>query len=219
MPRQKSYNLLCPIARALDAVGDRWSLLILRDLHAGPARFADLQSGLDGIASNLLSDRLTHLTNEGLIEKTSGNFGKSAYQLTQTGRGTREILFSLARLGGAMEPVPAPKKPGNLRTIAVTLAAAMDQVIDDNTEIQAQLTVDNEPFQIVVRDGEAEVTVGSLADQTVHMITTYPSLLAVSAGKISVEEFAANHTTTTAKSSEELDAFLQVMGEAMAKIQ
>ena len=61
MTKKRHYQLLCPIARALDVIGDRWSLLILRDLHAGPARFQELHDGL-GTASNLLTTRLGELT-------------------------------------------------------------------------------------------------------------------------------------------------------------
>ena len=67
MQKIRSYKLLCPIARGLDRIGDRWTLLILRDLHAGPARFSDLQRGLTGIAANLLADRLAKLVTDGLI--------------------------------------------------------------------------------------------------------------------------------------------------------
>ena len=66
MTAKRRYRLLCPIARALDAVGDRWALLILRDLHAGPARYQELNEGL-GIATNLLSTRLAELTDAGLL--------------------------------------------------------------------------------------------------------------------------------------------------------
>ena len=81
MTAKRHYNLLCPIARALDAVGDRWTLLILRDLHAGPARYQELHEGL-GIATNLLSTRLTELTNDGLIRQPSE---RGACELTDLG--------------------------------------------------------------------------------------------------------------------------------------
>lgn len=82
MTAKRRYRLLRPIARALDAVGDRWALLIVRDLHAGPARFHDLETGL-GIATNLLSTRLTELTEAGLIEKSTA-VGRGVYQLTSS---------------------------------------------------------------------------------------------------------------------------------------
>ena len=73
MASSRRYRLLCPIARALDRIGDRWTLLILRDLHAGPARFSELQTGLAGIATNLLTDRLQQLMTDGLVVKRAGN--------------------------------------------------------------------------------------------------------------------------------------------------
>ncbi|MCP4968475.1 MAG: helix-turn-helix transcriptional regulator, partial [bacterium] len=96
MPEKRSYRLLCPIARALDVIGDRWTLLILRDLHAGPARYQELQEGL-GMATNLLSTRLVELTAAGLIHKP--NPGRSAYELTVLGRLTDRVLWELAGFG------------------------------------------------------------------------------------------------------------------------
>ena len=69
MAKARSYKLLCPIARALDRIGDRWTLLILRDLHAGPMRFGELQKGLPGTAANLLTERFNKLVAAGLVSK------------------------------------------------------------------------------------------------------------------------------------------------------
>ena len=82
MTAKRRYRLLCPIARALDVVGDRWALLILRDLHAGPARFHDLETGL-GIATNLLTTRLIELTDAGLIERST-DAGRGVYPAHRT---------------------------------------------------------------------------------------------------------------------------------------
>ena len=99
MARSRSYRLLCPIARALDQVGDRWSLLILRDLHAGPARFSDLFSGLEGLASNLLTTRLQQLQDNGLVARRSAAHGAVVYELTENGERTAPLLFELATFG------------------------------------------------------------------------------------------------------------------------
>ena len=77
----RRYRLLCPIARALDRVGDRWTLLILRDLHAGPARFVDVQASLPGLAPNLLTKRLRQLEADGLICRRETELSVSVYQL------------------------------------------------------------------------------------------------------------------------------------------
>ena len=154
VPRR--YSLLCPIARALDRIGDRWTLLILRDLHAGPARFADLQAGLSGIASNLLTDRLRQLQADGLVEKRDKG-GGAAYLLTPLGADTKDLLFALALYGARFTPDVPPRKPGNLRTVAVTLAAALEKVAAPEDAVVAGLTIDGEDFTLTVRDGNATV--------------------------------------------------------------
>ena len=121
MAHSRSYNLLCPISRALDHVGDRWTLLILRDLHAGPARFKDLQTGLAGIASNLLANRLQALEESGLVQKSQSDFGVSLYSLTSQGEKTDQLLFELARFGGQMphpSKIPKTRQSQNHRSFA-----------------------------------------------------------------------------------------------------
>ena len=116
MSTRRGYDLVCPIARALDRVGDRWTLLILRDLHAGPARFSDLETGL-GTASNLLSSRLRDLIDDGLITRTD----TGAYALTSIGEHTAGLILELSNLGLLFDPPPEPKQPGNLRTVYLPL--------------------------------------------------------------------------------------------------
>src|SRR2546427_938425 len=99
MPR--SYNQFCPAARALDAVGERWSLLIVRDLLAGPKRFKELREGLPGIATNLLSSRLRSLEREGVLRKTElpPPAGSVVYELTERGLALQPLLRELASWG------------------------------------------------------------------------------------------------------------------------
>jgi len=89
----KSYGQYCALARALDVVGDRWSLLIVRELLDGPARYRRLLDGLPGIATNLLADRLRQLSDAGVIE----HGGHAEYRLTPWGQELREPLYALAR--------------------------------------------------------------------------------------------------------------------------
>ena len=170
MPEHRSYRLLCPIARALDRVGDRWSLLILRDLHAGPARFGDLLTGLTGIASNLLATRLQQLQDDGLIVKRTAEHGVVVYALTEDGEGTAPLLFELAALG-AQYPAPGDlRRPGNLRTIVVTLKEALRRAVKDDN-VHAELIVDGEHFAIDVEDGDVSVRYGPYADAPLCIAT------------------------------------------------
>ncbi len=97
----RSYDQYCPVAAALDVVGDRWTLLIMRELVAGDRRFTDLKDRLPGIAPNLLSDRLRDLQAEGLVEhkELPPPAARTVYAATTLGRELVPVLRSLARFG------------------------------------------------------------------------------------------------------------------------
>jgi DNA-binding HxlR family transcriptional regulator len=98
----KSYQQYCSVARSLDVVGDRWVLLIVRELLAlGPSRYSDLKRGLPGIATNLLADRLRAMEAEGLIERYDAPppVGAVLFRLTDRGRRLRGVLLALAEWG------------------------------------------------------------------------------------------------------------------------
>lgn len=97
----KTYDQHCTIASALDLVGDRWTLLILRELSFSQQRFTDLRSALPGIASNLLTDRLRDLEAAGLVEQHElpAPAARTVYRLTRAGTRIRPVLRSLAQFG------------------------------------------------------------------------------------------------------------------------
>jgi DNA-binding HxlR family transcriptional regulator len=105
----------CPIACALDLLGDRWTLLIVRDLFAGKSRFQDFVRSPEGIATNILTDRLNRLTAAGLIEATPSatRAGSSDYRLTPQGRSLYPVLeavrdWALAHLPGTRAAIAVP---------------------------------------------------------------------------------------------------------------
>jgi len=193
MGNTRRYRLLCPIARALDHVGDRWTLLVLRDLHAGPARFTDLQNGLAGIASNLLADRLRALEADGLVRRRRAEFGVTVYELTEFGETTGALLFELAALGSRFRADEDVHSPGNLRSIAVTLKESLRRVVDPSTNMTAGLLVGDEAFEITIADGDVAVLDRSPMDVDVTIATQYEPFMSVADGAISLEDFVANH--------------------------
>ena len=217
MAQSRSYNLLCPISRALDRVGDRWTLLILRDLHAGPARFKDLQTGLTGIASNLLSERLQALEASGLIQKATSEFGVSLYALTSLGEKTDQLLFELARFGGQMPHPSKINKPGNLRTIAVSLGTACKRAVGPEHDFRATLLIEGEAFRMTARDSEVQVRTGAAENPDVIMTTSYEPMMALADGDLLREEFVANHVElevmTPGKESQFFDLLTRAMRE------
>ena len=211
MPKPRSYKLLCPIARGLDRIGDRWTLLILRDLHAGPARFTDLQRGLTGIAANLLTDRLAKLVDDGLIEKGDGGHGASVYQLTELGARTGNIIFELALFGGRFDPEGETVPPGNLRTVATTLGLAAKRVVTPDMGFRVALVVDGEDMHLTVQGGDAQMAYAPCPAPDLILTTRYLSLLALSEGEITPAKFMQDHATLEVKSPHTQAQFMTLM--------
>jgi DNA-binding HxlR family transcriptional regulator len=99
MPRR--YDQACPVAKSLELVGERWTLLVVRDLLPGPRRFADLQESLPGIAPNILSERLKVMEDHGLVRRSfySDHPPRAAYELTDKGRELGVVVGALAAWG------------------------------------------------------------------------------------------------------------------------
>jgi DNA-binding HxlR family transcriptional regulator len=108
----RSYDQWCPIAVGLDLLGDRWTLLIVRELMLGDQRFTDLRRSLTGLAPNLLTERLRTLVDIGLVTTAElpPPAARTVYRLTDEGRSTAPVLRALARFGARHlvgEPGPA----------------------------------------------------------------------------------------------------------------
>src|SRR5215213_3602470 len=104
--KKRSYGQYCPIAHALDLLGERWTLLIVRDLLLGPRRYSDLLAGLPGLSTDLLADRLRALESVDAIRRRrlAPPAGSMVYELTERGEELRPVLTSLARWGGSLLP-------------------------------------------------------------------------------------------------------------------
>ena len=108
----KLYGQRCPVAKTLELVGERWTLLIVRDLLRGACRFQDLLESLRGIAPNILSDRLKSLEEHGLVERRfySEHPPRAEYVLTEKGRDLALVVSSLADWGSRHLDAPAPAR-------------------------------------------------------------------------------------------------------------
>lgn len=121
----RSYGHYCGLARSLDVVGDRWSLLIVRELLPGPMRYGELSAALGGIATNLLADRLRSLESAGVVERRLREAGGVAYALTPWGAQLREPIEGLVRWA---TPLMASGRDGDAfqpRWLAVALPALL----------------------------------------------------------------------------------------------
>ncbi len=120
MPTRRSYGDACGIARALDVVGERWALLVVRELFLGPQRFSDLRRALPKASSNLVTDRLHELEERGVIQRRKLPAPASSwiYELTDWGRELEPIVLAL---GGWGVRVPLPPPPTTLSATSALL--------------------------------------------------------------------------------------------------
>jgi DNA-binding HxlR family transcriptional regulator len=106
----RSYGHFCPVAKTLELVGERWTLLIVRELLVEPRRFTDLHAALDGIPRNLLAERLRDLEAEGIVARRDlpPPAARTVYELTAAGQGLLPVIGALAQWGLTHLPPPEP---------------------------------------------------------------------------------------------------------------
>ncbi|MFN0090566.1 MAG: winged helix-turn-helix transcriptional regulator [Acidimicrobiales bacterium] len=153
----RSYAQYCPVAEALDILGERWTLLILRELLVvGDLRFTDLRHALPGLAPNLLSERLRQLESHGLVERKElpPPAARTVYAATELGRQVRPVLRALARFGAGRLPPPDPATPVRPAmavhgSLIVWHRAAASRGVSQHY----RLVLDGEQFDFAVDDG------------------------------------------------------------------
>ena len=187
---RRSYNQYCAIARALDVVGERWTLLIIRELLTGPKRYSDLLEHLPGLSTNLLADRLKYLDEEGLIRQATlpPPAASAVYELTDRGRSLEPALLSLAEWG---RPLLAESRPGD--EFSVTgLMLAMKRAFQPETtksdHLVIEYRVEGEVFQVRVDDGVFEIQQGTGWKPDVSIATDNNTLRQIAAGQLSGED-------------------------------
>lgn len=159
---RRTYNQYCGLASALDVLGERWTLLIVRELLMGPRRYIDLLNDLPGLGTNLLAERLKSLVDKGVARQTHLPSGgaRLAYELTEVGQELRPMVLGLAKWG--MEFVGAYSANEVVRPHWGFLAveAMLDQERLPDFDEAYQFEVDDEVFHIDVRDGVARAVKG-----------------------------------------------------------
>jgi DNA-binding HxlR family transcriptional regulator len=175
MPRQ--YNQFCALARALDVVGERWTLLVVRELLLGPRRFNQLADALPGIGRNLLAARLRELRDAGLIEHRG-----RAYRLTARGRGLEEAVLALTRweMDAMRPPTPGDRRRAGWYALAMRAAFRPDAArdVDETYEFR----VGGETFHLRACAGRAEAAHGSAERPAAVLEADLDSFLGIATG-------------------------------------
>jgi DNA-binding HxlR family transcriptional regulator len=159
----RNYNQNCPIARGLDMLGERWTLLILRELIGGPRRYGDLRAELPGIATNLLADRLRELEEAGLVDRTElpPPVARTVYTLSEAGwRKVPPVIQAIATFGlELLEPTESAITPLNGFLAGILLGFGR------GTECSAsyRIEIDGRRFEFGVQQGNLTAARGSPA--------------------------------------------------------
>jgi DNA-binding HxlR family transcriptional regulator len=179
MPTSRSYRDSCGIARALDVVGERWALLVVRELLFAPQRFSELRHALPQISSNLLADRLRELEHNGVIRRGLAPTGEGpqVYELTEWGRKLEPILLALGDWG---IDAPQPPPPTALSATSVLIflrgAARPDPAAPPMT---CRLELDGRVWTVRLASGRVQVQPGEPATAAVSLRTEPKTLSAL----------------------------------------
>jgi DNA-binding HxlR family transcriptional regulator len=174
VPTSRSYHDACGIARALDVVGERWALLIVRELLFGPQRFSDLRQALPGASSNLVSDRLRELSERGVIRRRrlSPPAASQVYELTDWGRELQPIVLALGEWG---TQVPLPDAPITLSATSVLIYLQTAARVDpDAAPASYRFEIDDRVWTVRTRAGRVHVEAGEPAEPVLAALRTDP---------------------------------------------
>lgn len=177
---RRSYGDACATARALDVVGERWALLIVRELLFGPKRFGDLQSGLATVRPNVLSQRLRDLEASGVIERR--RLGRPAsvwvYQLTEWGRRLEGVLLMLGEWGRAV-PIDAEDAKISVDALMLALKTHFDASKDPTLAATILVGIEDDHFTVAVGDGKLTIARAEPSSFDAALYTDLPTFKAL----------------------------------------
>ena len=185
----KDYGQYCGLARALDVVGDRWNLLIVRQLLIGPARYGELRNGLPGIATNLLTDRLRDLEAAGVIERQlSDDSSAIAYGLTPWGADLREPINGLVRWSTPLMIRGPEGDTFQPSWLMVALPALFAGRVPTDPSVSLGIAVDDVTVQL--RTTESGITVERTDGRPLDAVLTAeaPLVLGLAAGALRLDD-------------------------------
>jgi DNA-binding HxlR family transcriptional regulator len=214
----RTYGQYCSVARALDVVGDRWTLLMVRELLLqGPCRFTDLKNGLPGIAANLLSTRLTELEDAGLISRRDAPppVATALYALTEDGLALEPALRALGRWGLRYMAAERPADAFQARWLAYAPAWFTTDAAPGAPPAVIQLVASGEHAVLEVGGGQVRARTGRAADPDLILDGPPRAILGLLTGVIDIGQ--ATEIGLTVRGSSDVLARLQPAAEDLLR--
>jgi len=193
---RRTYDQLCGLATALDVVGERWTMLIVRDLALGPLRYGEILRGLPGIGEGLLAQRLRHLEAEGVVHRRfDADQGAVVYELTDDGERLWRSLIPLA--GWGIRRIAPVERATDVRAdhLALVLAARFDGTKSVDIHETYELRVGDTPYTITAEVGRVTVERGDADDAAVHIALDVETLMDIGVGRVTIEQARAEGRT------------------------
>lgn len=185
----KSYNQACALAKCLDVVGDRWSLLIVRELLIRKAcRYTDLRNALPGIATNLLADRLRELESGDIVcrEEAPPPIATTLFQLTERGRALEKAILELGRWGSPLLTTRSKKDKFQPHWLVLPLKLYLRDLNPEEPKIAINVVTGGEAIAIEASQGQVAVRLGT-SEHPVAVVTGKPdSVLRLFLGRMSL---------------------------------
>ena len=178
MATKRSYGDPCGVARALDLVGERWALLVVRELLLGPKRFTDLRAGLPHLSADVLSQRVRELEQAGVVRRSKlpPPAGSRVYELTAWGKELEPVVISLGRWG-SRAPVPDSDTPLGADALMIALKTVLDPSLADGDDSLIEIVLGEDRFRARVAGGKLDIVRGA-AERPDAEIASDPATLA-----------------------------------------
>jgi DNA-binding HxlR family transcriptional regulator len=180
MVGRRKYDEGCAVAHALDLIGERWALLVVRELLLGPKRFTDLRDGMPGASPDVLAQRLRELTEAGVVRqrKLPPPAGSQIYELTDWGAELEAVVNGLGRWGSRSPSMPFDAD-SSVDSLVLSLRALFDAQAVQGFNATVGLWIDEHPFTVAFADGRLQVARGETERSTATLATDRATLAAM----------------------------------------
>lgn len=189
----RTYGQYCGLARALDVLGDRWTLLVVRELLDGPRRYNELLGGLPGIATNLLILRLRGLESNDVVRRLDNG----RYALTAWGEELHEVIYALGRWAGPLMARPRGEDEFRANWIRHMVIARFEGFDPARQDLTVDLSYDDEFVTLISRAGRVHLAPGGMTDADVSIAGPIEGVVGLLLGRIDRTEASAHGVTHT----------------------
>jgi DNA-binding HxlR family transcriptional regulator len=211
MVGRRKYDEGCAVSHALDLIGERWALLVVRELLLGPKRFTDLRAGIPGVSSDVLANRLRELIGAGVVHlrKLPPPAASQVYELTDWGAELEPVVTYLGRWGSRSPSMPHGSH-SSVDSLMLSLRSMFDPAAAGGLAATITLRVEGRPFQVEITDDALRLTAGEADSPDATLDTDRETLAALLYGGRSLADAVRTGQAITSGASRTLTRVLRL---------